>query len=153
MSLKSHSLTQEVVPPKISAVTALMPTIEKLSESELGELRHEIDLRLRLELGALNLADELALQFRQAKNLLYEVSNDKDTPVNQKAQILNSARAQLSEIVRQQESVWSMGRLKKYEVAFVKAASMFSVEQRNVFFDLYGEYLKDENADAPVPTA
>lgn len=147
MSLKNHSLTQEPVVAKVSAVVLMLPQIEALSETELSELRHEIDLRLHLELGELNLAEELALQFRQAKALLFEIAKDNDTPVSQKAQILNSARAQLSDIVKQQAEVWNMGRLKKYEVAFVKAAATLSTEAREIFFDLYGDYLKDENVD------
>lgn len=150
MTLKSHSLTQEVVPEKVSAVTALMPTIEKFSESELSELRHEIDLRLRLDLGDLNLAEELAMQFRQSKNLLHEIQGDKTVTTTQKAQILNSARAQLSDIIKQQTEVYSMERLKKFEIAFVKAATTLTTEARELFFALYGEYLKDPDAAGPA---
>lgn len=146
MTLKSHSLTQEKPAPKVSAVQLLLPSLEPLSEAELIELRHEIDLLIQLDLGQLNLSEELALQFRQAKALLFEVQNDDEVAANQKAQIFNAVRAQLREIVAQQEVVWSMERLKTFEVAFVKVSHMMSSEQREAFFDLYGKYLKDPSA-------
>lgn len=145
MTLKSHSLAQERKPAPMSAVNLLLPEIEKLSESELSDLRHEIDLRLQLDLGQLDLSDELALQFRSAKALLHEVQGDKTIATNQKAQILNSARAMLSDIVKQQESVWSMERLKIFEVAFIKASRLLTGEARDAFFDLYSRFLKDPN--------
>lgn len=144
--LKSHNLTQDKPKPKVSPVKVLMPGVEQLSEAELMELRHEIDLRIGLDLGQLNLSEELALQFRQAKNLLNSVQNDKDVATNQKAQIFNAVRGQLTAIIEQQETVWSMERLKTFEVAFVKVAHLLDAEQREVFFDLYGKYLKDSNA-------
>ena len=101
---------------------------------------------LQLDLGNLNLAEELSLQFRQAKALLHEVQGDKSIATNQKAQILNSARAMLSDIVRQQAEVYNMERLKKFENAFVKSANAMSAEQREIFFELYGKYLKDPYA-------
>lgn len=149
MSLKNHSLTQEPKPVIVSPVTLLLPEIEKLSEAELVELRHEIDLRLQLDLDQMDLSEELALQYRQAKALQQEVQGDKQTPANQKAQIFNSVRAQLAEIVKQQESVYSMERLKVYEVAFVKATRLLTAEARDAFFDLYGRFLKDPNAADP----
>ena len=151
MTLKSHSLA--ATPPKPKALTAvevLLPEIERLSESELGDLRHEIDLRLHLDLSKLDLSEELALQFRQVKALLHEIQNDSATPVNQKSQLFNSARGQLSDIIRQQEAVWSMERLKTYEVAFVKCAHLLTEEARAAFFDLYGTYLKDIHAADPA---
>lgn len=148
MTLKAHTLKQEAKPVEVSAVTVLMPEIEKLSESELADLRHEIDLRLQLDLGSLDLAEELALQFRQAKALLHDIQNAKDVAVNQKAQVYNAVRSQLSEIIRQQQLVWSTERLKKIETATVKAVNTLTEDARAIFFDVYGEYLKDPNAGA-----
>lgn len=143
MSLKKHSLAAPVAAPIIDAVEELLPAVRLLSETDLQELRHQIDTMLCLDLGSLNLAEELALQYRQAKQLQHSIGQDKNTPANQQAQLLNSVRSQLSEIIKQQEVVWGMERLKKFEVAFVKVAGMMSDEQRAVFFDLYGQYLKD----------
>ena len=150
MSLKNHSLKQEPAEKVITAVEAIMPAVEAMSESDLQELRHQVDLRLFLDLGQLNLAEELALQFRQSKALLNEIAHDKSITTSQKAQILNSARSQLSDIVKQQAEVWNMERLKKYEVAFVKASNALTAEAKVLFFDLYGKYLKDAHANDAV---
>ncbi len=139
--MKDFSLKAPDKPPTVSSELRLL--LEQLSEQELIDLRHELDSRLMLDLGALNLAEELAIQFRQGKNLLNEVQGDKDVPANQKAQILNSVRAMLSEIIKQQTDVYSMERLKKYEVAFVKCVKLLTLESREAFFDLYGEFLED----------
>lgn len=146
MTLKARTLTQEPAAPIKSSVDLILPSLELMSETELVELRHQVDLRLQLNLESLDLAEELALQFRQAKALLHDIQNDKDIATNQKAQIFNSVRAQLSDIIRQQEAVWSMQRLKKYEVAFVKASNLLSDEAKEAFFDLYGEHLKEADA-------
>lgn len=148
MSLKHHTLTQAPVEPVISRVEQLMPTIETFSESELQELRHQIDQRLHLDLGSLDLAEELGLQFRQAKQLLNEIQNDKFIATNQKSQVFNSVRAITSDIVKQQEVVWSAERLKKIEIATIKALDTLPAEARSAFFSLYGKYLKDPNAPA-----
>lgn len=154
MTLKRHSLAATPVPVKVNAVEELMPAVRELSESDLQELRHQIDVMLCLDLGSLNLGEELGLQFRQAKALQHTIAQDKHTPANQQAQLLNSVRSQLTEIIKQQEAVWSMERLKKYEVAFVKVAGMMTEEQRAIFFDLYGQYLKDPTAaGGPAPDA
>lgn len=146
MTLKQHSLAQEVKAPVVGVVDALLPTLRDWAESELYDLRYQIDLMLQLDLGNLNLAEELSLQFRQASALMNETRGDKSIPTNQKAQILNTARGMLSDIVRQQADVYSMERLKKFEVAFVKAANAMEAEPREVFFELYGKYLKDPHA-------
>lgn len=141
--IKDHSIKTNTKGAVPTPVEMLLPSLEALSEADLVELRHQLDLRLSLDLSTLDLAEELALQFRQAKALLNEVQNDKSTPVNQKSQIFNSVRTQLGDIVKQQDVVWNMQRLKKYETAFVKSVHLLNDEARNAFFDLYGEHLKD----------
>lgn len=144
--LKEHSLASNSQ-PKASGVAAIIEQINKLDESDLLQVRTNIDALLKLDLDSLDLNEELNLQYRQAKSLLLEVQKDNSVPANQKAQMFNAARAQLADIIKQQESVWGMQRLKKFEVAFVKAANLLTEEARAAFFDLYGEYLKDP-ADA-----
>lgn len=147
--LKSHSLTQEHKLPEATVaetVAVFLSSIEHFSEAELIELRHQVDVRLVIGLEHLDLSEELALQFRQGKALLHEVQNDKTIATNQKAQVFNTVKSQLAEIVKQQESVWSMERLKIFEVAFVKASKLLTQEARDAFFDLYGRFLKDEHA-------
>jgi hypothetical protein len=146
MALKDHSIKS--APKQVSAVELMLPSLEQLSEIELIELRHQIDLRLQLDLDKIDLSEELGLQFKQAKSLMNQVNSDKDIATNQKAQIFNSVRAQLAEIVKLQTVVYSMERLKKFEVAFVKSLGIMPGDARAAFFDLYSEYLKDPDVSA-----
>jgi hypothetical protein len=153
--LKDFSLKSNTANPgSKSKLDLVIDQLPGFDDKELAELRYALDALLPLDLGKLDLAEELALQFRQAKVLLVEVQRDATTPANQKAQIFNSVRAQLESIVKQQEVVWSMERLKKFEVAFIKAANLLTPEARDAFFDLYGEFLQDPNkatGAAPAP--
>jgi hypothetical protein len=147
--LKDHSLGASA--PK-TGVDALLSQLDGLSDAELVELRHAVDARLVLDLGELDLAKELALQYTQGKSLLSEVQGDRDTPANQKAQIFSAVRNQLSDIIKQQDMVWGMQRLKAYEAAFLKAARLLTSEAKIAFFDLYKEQLGPE-ARGQVRTA
>lgn len=124
-----------------SRVDLICAQLGSLDENDLAQIRFKIDELQPLDLEALDLNAELALQFRLAKALLVEVQKAGDIPANQKAQIFNSVRAQLADIVKQQESVWGMERLKGFEVAFLKAANSLPDEARDLFFDLYAKFL------------
>lgn len=130
-----------------SRLELIIKQLPDLTEGELAELRYSVDALLPLDLGSLDLAEELALQFQQAKALLVDVQRASDIPANQKAQIFNSVRGQLESIVKNQEVVWSMERLKKFEVALVKACGLLTDEAKAAFFDLYSQFLKDPEAD------
>lgn len=144
MSLKDHSLAG--MPPK-AGVDALLKQLVSLNDAELVELRHAVDARLVLDLGELDLAKELALQYTQGKALLSEVQGDRDTPANQKAQIFSAVRNQLADIVKQQDMVWGMQRLKVFEAAFLKAARLLTGDAKVAFFDLYKEQLGPESKE------
>jgi hypothetical protein len=118
--------------------------LSEMSDEEMLDLRNEIDSRLNIAIADLNLTEELGLQYRQGKVLLSSIQNDKTTPANQKAQVFNSVGAQLGQIVKMQSDVFSMQRLKKFEIAFIKAAETLPQAAKEAFFDLYGEYLKDK---------
>ena len=109
-------------------------------------LRRRIDAELRIEIADINLTEELGLQYRQGQLLLAEVMADRTTPVNQKAQALNSVRATLESIINQQQIVYSAERLKRFEVAFHKVLEKLEPESRELYFNLYGEYLHDRGA-------
>lgn len=121
----------------------LMPEVRQLDERNLAALRHELDILLDLDIAGMDLGKEIVLQYRQGKALLAEVQVDKTVPANQQAQLFNTLRAQLTEIFKQQEVIWSMQRLKKYEVAFVKASNLLTPEAKTAFMSLYGTYLKE----------
>lgn len=150
MSLERRTLTSQ--PKADSILDQIKVLLTKLEPQDLANVRHELDRLRPVDLASLDLAAELALQFQQAKDLLNEVQNDVTCPANQKASIFGVVRKQLSDIVEQQETVWSMERLKKFETAVTKAAVMLPKEARAEFFRVYGEYLQDPEApDEPVP--
>lgn len=127
-------------------------TLAKLTPKELMQLRGVIDstLNINLDLGSLNLAEELALQYHQGKILLNDVQGASDVPANQRAQVFSAIRTQLGDIIKQQEVVWSMERQKRYEAAFVKCSGMLPLEARQAFFAAYSDYMKDPTAPGPA---
>jgi len=150
-SLKDNAGGQGGGKPLGNRTEQVIKLLADLDDSELAEIRYAIDELQPLDLEKLDLNAELALQYRMAKVLLVEVQKDSATPANQKAQIFNAVRAQLSDIVKQQESVWSMERLKTFEVAFLKAANALTPEARDVFFELYVQYLTNKTmAGVPI---
>lgn len=142
MTLKKQSLA-----PNIQAKA---DPLEGLDAEELLSLRHRLDKRLNLDLTKLNLAEELGMQYRSGMILLANVQDDEGTPANQKAQVFNSVGTMLQNIVKQQKVVYDAERLKRFESAFLKVLEDLPEERRRKFFDLYGEYLKEDPAkDAP----
>lgn len=138
MTLKSYSLKQPEAAPGISLLG--------MSDAALLSLRHEIDVKLKIEIKNLNLTEELGLQYAQGKQLLSDVQADDDTPANQKAQVFNSVGAMLDKIIKQQKIVYSAERIKRFEVAFLKVLDKLPPESKEVYFDLYGEFLDDKGA-------
>lgn len=118
-------------------------------DDALMRVRQFIDKTLTIDIGTLDLAEELGMQYRQGKALLAAIQMDDAVPANQKAQVYNTVQAQLDRIIKMREEVYSQERLKRYEGAFLKAmAALPDDNARHIFFDLYGEYLKDPNAEA-----
>lgn len=140
MSLKNHSLTPNKPAEKVDPLA-------DLDDAGLLKLRNRIDARLTVDIGQLNLTEELGLQFRAGKLLLAHIQEDDETPANQKAQVFNSVSAMLTKIIEQQELVFNAERLKRYEAAMLKVLELCATEeQRNTFFDLYGEFLGAKSA-------
>jgi len=134
MALKDHSLDKLSAPGKPDLLAGL-------SDEELISLRTKIDLKLQVDLSRINLAEEIGMQYRSAMVLLQSIQDDSSVPANQRAQVLNSIRTTLSDIIRQQKVVYSAERLKRYEVALKKVLEQLPAESTRVFFDLYGEFL------------
>lgn len=118
--------------------------ISKLDEEELLNLRAEIDNHLKVEIKHLNLTEELGLQYRQGRKLLERAHADKEIPTNQVSAVYNSVASMLEKIVKSQEAIYSIERLKRYEVAFLKAIETLPPEGKEAFFDLYGSFLDDK---------
>lgn len=136
--LQNHSLDPRSAASRIS--------LEGMDEAALLKLRAQLDDKLQVEIRQINLTEELGLQYRAGKLLLEETQNDPEVPANQKAQVFNSVNSMLASIVKMQESIYSMERLKRYETAFLKALETLPKEGKEAFFDLYGTFLADKGA-------
>lgn len=135
--LKNHSLAPNSAAEKVDPLAGL-------DDEGLLRLRTLIDLKLQTDLSKIDLAEELGLQYRSGMILLASVQDDKSVPANQRAQVLNSVRTTLSDIIKQQKIVYSAERLKRFEAAVLKVMEMQqTTEAKRVFFDLYGEFLAD----------
>lgn len=132
MSLKDHSL-QEVAPFRL----------ESLGEAALIDLRAQLDNHLTLKLSDLNLAEELALQFKQAKALYNDIATDDDIAANQKAQVLNTVTNIIATITKSQTELYNAERLKKLETAVLKALKTLPLPEQEAFFELYKGYLSE----------
>lgn len=135
MTLKNHSLD---VPGRAKKEDPL----EGLDDNALLALRNRIDSLLTVDIDALNLTEELGLQYRAGKALLASLGDD--TPANQRAQVFNAVSAMLTKIIEQRKMVASAERLKRYEAAFLKTLEALADDTaRAVFIDLYQEFLDD----------
>lgn len=115
--------------------------LESMGETALLELRANIDKLLTIKLEDLNLAEELALQFKQAKALYSEVVDDTDTGANQKAAVLNTVNTIIASITKSQAELYSAERLKRIEAATLKALKSLPKKNQEEFMELYVRYL------------
>ncbi len=129
-------------PEKVSS--GILDLLETLSEAELMAARSKIDRLIDINIGNLNIGEELGLQFRKAQILFDSVADDKNTPLNQKAQLFNSLQSMLEKLTKARGIVFSQERLKRYEKAVLKLMEKLENEEaKQAFFDLYKEYLED----------
>lgn len=89
-------------------------------------------------LEGLNLENELLKQYKKAQALLDESS---DEPLNQKAQTLNSITNILQAIIKSQQELYNVERLKTLENTLVKVLQGFP-EIKHSFLDAYEKELK-----------
>lgn len=121
--------------------------LNALPDDAAMRVRQFLDATLHIDIGSLDLADELAITYRQGKNLLAQIENDHTTPVNQKAQMFNTVQAQLKQMVDMREEVYSQERLKRFEGALLKVFKVLPDDNaRHIFFETYSDYLKDPDA-------
>lgn len=149
MTLKKHSLAPAAA--QADDLALMIAGIAELDDKDLMTLRHELDKALRLDVNKLNLAEELGLQYRAGMTLLASIQDDKDVPANQRAQVFNSVGGMLDKINKQMKIVYSAERLKRYERALLKVLEDLPDESKRVFFDLYGDFLKEEPAVEEAP--
>ncbi len=140
--MEDHSLGSPKKVDHTAVPKDVLKLVEALTEPQWMSLRHHLDMLLKVEIGQLNLSEELGLQYRQGKALLDSL--DERTPANQKSQVFNSVQAQLEKIIKQRSIVFSQERLKRYEAALLKVLEMKGNErEQELFLELYGDFLRD----------
>jgi len=95
-------------------------------------------LRVRVveatRLEDLNVADELLMQYKNAVSLFELAQHDENIPANQKAQLLNSISAIITNISKTQTDVYNAERLKTLENTLISTLKDFP-EVKSVFLD------------------
>lgn len=89
--------------------------------AELVKFRDEITKALPpLELGHLNLEEEMLLQYHVLRAMQGAVIEDVDVPVNQRAQVANTVAATLKTLGEQQIELYSSERFKAIENLLIR---------------------------------
>lgn len=83
-----------------------------------------------LDLGSINISDELMEQYKVIKRMLHDSANDDEIPLNQRASIANSCTTLLGQLVKMQADVWNADRLKKMEGAVFAAFKQLDKDER-----------------------
>jgi hypothetical protein len=97
------------------------------------------------KLKDLDLDQELWQQFARAKLLYKEARKDKSLLPNQKAVVLNTISAILSNVVKMQESLHNVQRLKGIEAALIDTLKKFP-DIKEAFLQAYGKELESKDA-------
>lgn len=97
---------------------------------------------LGTKLSDLTLDKELFIQYSMAVRMMTGVENDSTIPLNQKAQLLNTITAVLSQIVKTQAELYNAENFKKLEQSLIEALKKFP--DINAEFWAHYESLNDE---------
>jgi hypothetical protein len=144
MALKDYSMNK--------GLDTKADPLDGLDDRQLIALRLRLDKKLNLDLSQLDLAEELGMQYRAGQLLLASVQDDKEVPANQKSQVFNSVSAQLEKIVKQQKVVYNAERLKRFESALLKTLELAGTDDmKRRFFDMYGDFLREDQKPAEEP--
>lgn len=113
-------------------------TLDNMSQQDMLSLRDMLNDRLPNEnVGELSLEAELVEQYRKTKRLYNEIHNDKEVQANQKAQVANSVRATLEQMVRMQEDLRKGEVLKLMETVLIDAIKTLPQDVKDRFFEEY----------------
>jgi len=115
--------------------------LEHYSLVELITLKERIEKRLP-NVNSLNLQEELVLQFTSAKELLTSARSDTDTPLNQLAQIINSASAILKQLASIQIELYSAEQNRMLELTLIDLLKEADEEDRTAFMLEYKKRLE-----------
>lgn len=88
------------------------------------KVRVLVDIKAQ-SLSELDLDQELLQQYKDAKQLFKDIELDDETPMNQKAQIMNSITAILTKIVENQTALYDSERVKLIESILIDVLKQY----------------------------
>lgn len=137
--------------PQESTAAKLALTLEDYPEDILLALRAEIDAALPpARLSAMNLEEELVLQFKTAKALQTITLGEATTEANKKAQVVNTTAATLQALVKMQADFYTAERFKRIELLLIETLRTLPQDAVADFFERYERELgrvDDEQGD------
>lgn len=109
---------------------------------ELVQFMDEIRATLPpLALKDLNLEEQLLMQLAAMRAFQATVFNDKETAVNQVAQVANSVASVLKQLSDAQVRIYSSERFKRIESLMIRTLKKLPEEQASAFLDEYDQLL------------
>jgi len=93
-------------------------------------------------LDTLNLESEFLVQYNSARKLLHDASYDPEISLNQKASLINSITSIINALVKGQQELYSIERVKKIEGCLLRTLKEFP-ELQSSFMEKYKESLSD----------
>lgn len=115
--------------------------LSQYTPAELERLRSKI-VALLPQASDLDLQAELVNQFHTAKQLLAAAQQADDTPVNQLAQVINSAAALLKQLADTQIKLHTSERFRAMEAALIDLLKDADPEEREAFLAAYAARLE-----------
>ena len=94
-----------------------------------------------VNLGGMNLEEELVLQFTATKALQSDVMDDETIAANQRAQVANSVAATLQKLIDMQEKVYTLERWKSIESLMIRSLQKLPEELAEEFLVEYERIL------------
>lgn len=109
-------------------------------------LRWYEEIRMHLpgfRLEALNVEEELLLQFYNLRLLQKAALDDKDVPTNQRTQVANAVGASLTQIAKLQIDVYSSERFKNIELLLIRTLNKLPEHLAAGFLEEYEKVLAE----------
>jgi hypothetical protein len=121
----------------LSDYQSLLNNLDNMPQLDLFQLRDMVDQLLPApKLHAMNLEEELVMQYKLTRAVLTEVMAGDEDP-NKKATIINSCNASLQNLVKMQSDYYTSERFKSMESHLIRAIQTLPTEAIRTFFEYY----------------
>ena len=118
------------------------PDVSLFNTAELLRARAQIQQHLcGFDLGTMNLAQELVLQYSMVQQLITETVNDDTIPLNQRAQAVNSGTQLLIQLGKLQTDVYNASRVQRIEGAVIATFERLGEDYKATFMQLLRDSL------------